>query len=130
MFQKISYILLLAFLALSCTGIVKEAGHTYSIDFETEASTDSWVETKSVPVTELTEPFGIFAYCYKGDWSPASAIIFWGPYVRPYASYIPKNFYSEIWTKENPNAYFPRPRGYVAMNSATSELGRSDSLFG
>jgi TonB-linked SusC/RagA family outer membrane protein len=64
------------------------------------------------------------------DWyPPASAIIFWGPYVRPYASYIPKDFYSEIWTKENPNAYFPRPRGYVAMNSANSELGHINTKY-
>ena len=49
------------------------------------------------------------------DWyPPANAILFWGPYVRPYATYIPRNFHTMIWTEENPDAYFPRPRGHVA----------------
>ena len=49
------------------------------------------------------------------DWyPPADAILFWGPYVRPYATYIPRNFHTMIWSEENPDAYFPRPRGHVA----------------
>lgn len=64
------------------------------------------------------------------DWyPPASAIYFWGPYVRAYASYIPKDFFEQVWTPENPDAYFPRPRGFVALNSATSELGHTNTKY-
>ena len=43
--------------------------------------------------------------------------MFWGPYSRPYASFIPSDFMSQVWSEENTNAYFPRPRGYVALGS-------------
>lgn len=52
------------------------------------------------------------------DWYPsADARSFWGPYARPYMTYIPKGFMNDVWSEENPDAYFPRPRGYVAINS-------------
>ena len=37
--------------------------------------------------------------------------------MRPYATYIPKDFQNMYWTEENPNAYFPRARGYVALGT-------------
>ncbi|GLL54289.1 hypothetical protein KUBF_19510 [Bacteroides finegoldii] len=43
--------------------------------------------------------------------------MFWGPYTRPYASFIPSDFMSQVWSEENTDAYFPRPRGYVALNN-------------
>jgi hypothetical protein len=52
------------------------------------------------------------------DWYPGNeAYMFWGPYGRPYYSFIPKNFQSKIWSPQNPNAYFPKLRGYEALNS-------------
>lgn len=52
------------------------------------------------------------------DWYPsADARSFWGPYARPYMTYIPKGFMNDVWSEENPDAYFPRPRGYVAIKS-------------
>ncbi len=58
----------------------------------------------------------------KRDWYPASsAILFWGPYVRPYSTLIPKDFHNMFWTEDNKDAYFPRPRGYTAY-SGNSEL--------
>ncbi len=52
------------------------------------------------------------------DWYPsADARSFWGPYARPYMTYIPKDFMNDVWSEDNPDAYFPRPRGYVAINS-------------
>ena len=52
------------------------------------------------------------------DWYPAAdARNFWGPYARPYMTFIPRDFLSDCWSEENPNAYFPRPRGYIAMNA-------------
>lgn len=31
--------------------------------------------------------------------------------------FIPSDFMSQVWSEENTNAYFPRPRGYVALGS-------------
>ena len=58
----------------------------------------------------------------KMDWFPSTNNqLFWGPYNRPYATLIPYDFHTMIWSEENPNAYFPRPRGYVAQ-AANCEL--------
>ena len=52
------------------------------------------------------------------DWYPASnTILFWGPYVRPYASLMPYDFHTMIWSETNKDAYYPRPRGYSAYTS-------------
>ncbi|MFY0254088.1 SusC/RagA family TonB-linked outer membrane protein [Chitinophaga sp. 30R24] len=52
------------------------------------------------------------------DWWPGSeSDVFWGQYNRPY-NYMPKSQVGNIWSEENPDAYFPRYRGYVAQNSA------------
>ncbi len=54
----------------------------------------------------------------RRDWYPnTNADKFWGPYSRPYYSFTPKNFSDQIWTPENPDAYFPLLRGYTALNS-------------
>ena len=51
----------------------------------------------------------------KCDWYPArEAYLFWGPYARPYSTFMPKDFLADCWSEENPDAFFPRPRGYVA----------------
>ena len=50
------------------------------------------------------------------NWYPAGETgMFWGPYTRPYQSFIPTDFMSNVWSESNPDAYFPRPRGYVAL---------------
>lgn len=52
------------------------------------------------------------------DWYPEqNTLLFWGPYGRPYTTFIPKDFHTQIWTEDNTDAYFPRPRGYVAIES-------------
>ena len=57
----------------------------------------------------------------KQDWWPGNDnALFWGQYNRPYNN-IPKSMIGEIWSEENPNTYFPRYRGYVALQS-TREL--------
>lgn len=54
----------------------------------------------------------------KQNWYPGSeAGKFWGPYTRPYYSFIPKDFQSKIWTPEHPDSYLPLLRGYEALNS-------------
>ncbi|WP_346237339.1 TonB-dependent receptor [Niabella insulamsoli] len=53
----------------------------------------------------------------KQNWYPGNnADKFWGPYSRPYYSFIPENFPDMVWSEENPDAYFPKLRGYVALN--------------
>lgn len=59
----------------------------------------------------------------KRDWYPEpNSMAFWHMYARPYATYIPKNFHTQFWTEENPNAYFPRPRGYTALSGSRRQL--------
>ncbi|WP_109699087.1 SusC/RagA family TonB-linked outer membrane protein [Chitinophaga deserti] len=54
----------------------------------------------------------------KRDWYPgANADKFWGPYSRPYYSFLPTDFPDKVWTPEKGQAsYFPRLRGYIALN--------------
>ena len=60
----------------------------------------------------------------KQNWYPdTNALLFWGPYSRPYSSFIPTDFMSKVWSEDNPDAYFPRPRGYVALDANNRELG-------
>jgi TonB-linked SusC/RagA family outer membrane protein len=62
------------------------------------------------------------------DWYPGSeAGTFWGQYNRPYNK-IPKSQLGNIWSEENPNAYFPRYRGYVSQNGA-GELSQTQTKY-
>lgn len=59
----------------------------------------------------------------KLNWYPAvDARYFWGPYARPFSSWIQKDFMDRCWSEENPDAYFPRPRAYVAGVGSGREL--------
>jgi len=60
-------------------------------------------------------------------WPGADNSWFWGPYNRPY-SWHPVDVVNNMWTPENPNAYFPRLRGYVALNSL-AELNVTQSKY-
>lgn len=60
-------------------------------------------------------------------WPGADNSLIWGPYNRPY-SWHPADVVNNMWTPENPNAYFPRLRGYVALN-ARSELTVTQSKY-
>lgn len=54
----------------------------------------------------------------RQDWYPSSdARYFWGLYARPFSSWIQKDFLAQCWSEENPDAYFPRPRAYIAFES-------------
>jgi TonB-linked SusC/RagA family outer membrane protein len=53
----------------------------------------------------------------KRDFMPGSDnSLFWGPYNRPY-SWHPTYVVENMWSEENPDTYFPRLRGYTALNS-------------
>lgn len=51
---------------------------------------------------------------------------FWGPYARPYYSFIPKDFRDKVWSPENPDSYFPRLRGYIALSGGSSMRVNND----
>lgn len=73
--------------------------------------------------------FGLFFQGVgKQDWWPgAEAAIFWGQYNRPY-QYLFQSQVGNIWSAANPNAYFPRLRGYVAQNGS-GELVNAQSKY-
>jgi TonB-linked SusC/RagA family outer membrane protein len=58
----------------------------------------------------------------KQDYWPGNDnLYFWGQYNRPY-NLIPKSMVGNIWSEDNPNTYFPRYRGYVALQGSDREL--------
>lgn len=63
----------------------------------------------------------------RRDWYPGNnADKFWGPYSRPYYSFIPRNFEKDVWTPENTDAYFPLLRGYTALNASNDLYNAND----
>jgi TonB-linked SusC/RagA family outer membrane protein len=53
----------------------------------------------------------------KQSWYPSrGANTFWGQYNAPYG-HTPVSQLGNIWTEENPNAYFPRYTGYIAFTA-------------
>ena len=65
----------------------------------------------------------------RRDWYPMTeATTYWGPYSRPYQGFMPKDFMSNVWSEDNPDAYFPRYRAYEALGSANS-LGPTNNRY-
>lgn len=65
----------------------------------------------------------------KRDWYPGvNADKFWGPYSRPYYSFIPKNFTDLVWSEDNKDAYFPTLRTYTALSS-TGAMGQPNDKY-
>lgn len=63
----------------------------------------------------------------KRDWYPtADNQTFWGIYANPWANVLTKNM--DSWTPQNPNAYFPRPKSYVARRT-NEELGCNQTKY-
>ncbi len=56
-------------------------------------------------------------------WYPAGMnYMFWGPYSYSYLSFLQRDFIERVWTEENPNTYFPRPRAYSATGGELSKV--------
>ncbi|WP_312716449.1 SusC/RagA family TonB-linked outer membrane protein [Sphingobacterium multivorum] len=54
----------------------------------------------------------------KRNWYPTEyAYDFWGPYSFPSLSFIHRDFMNNTWSEENPEGYFPKPRGYASYSS-------------
>lgn len=65
----------------------------------------------------------------RRDWYPMTeATTFWGPYSRPYQGFMAKDFMQNVWSEDNPDAYFPRYRAYEALGSANS-LGPTNTRY-
>lgn len=65
-----------------------------------------------------------FAVFFQGighqDWYPGNDNQrFWGPYSRPYTTFVGKDFMADVWSETNKDAYFPRARGYSALNKGS-----------
>lgn len=59
----------------------------------------------------------------RKDWYPGGDNLrFWGPYSRPYSTFVPRNFMSDVWSETNTGAYFPRPRAYAALSSTNNTI--------
>jgi len=70
----------------------------------------------------------------KKDWFPNGAYggyAFWGPYSSTSITFIHKRFMENVWSEDNPGAYFPRPRGYSAYtsNDYYTGLGVTNDYF-
>lgn len=65
----------------------------------------------------------------KMDYYPGNnADRFWGPYSRPYFSFIPRDFEKDIYSETNRNAYFPNLLAYVALNG-NNELRATNNRY-
>lgn len=54
-------------------------------------------------------------------WYPAGMnYMFWGPYSYSYVSFLQRDFIDRVWSEENPDTYFPRPRAYSATGGELS----------
>lgn len=70
----------------------------------------------------------------RKDWFPNGAYggyAFWGPYSSTSITFIHKRFMENVWSEDNPGAYFPRPRGYSAYtsNDYYTGLGVTNDYF-
>lgn len=70
------------------------------------------------------------------DWFPGGeygGYAFWGPYSSTSITFIHKDFMNNCWSETNPNAYFPRPRGYSAYTDSGynywTGLGKTNDYF-
>ena len=100
---------------------------------------DMVVIGNSLPRFNFSLTFGLdwkgidFSMMFQGigkqNWYPGTGCsLFWGPYGRPHNSFLPADFMSRVWSEDNPDAYFPRPRGYVA-NKTSRELGATNDRY-
>lgn len=63
------------------------------------------------------------------DWYPSrEAEFFWGQYNRPYNK-VPTFQLGNIWTPENPDAYFPRYMSRAAASNTTRTLGAPQTRY-
>ncbi|RZK46665.1 MAG: SusC/RagA family TonB-linked outer membrane protein, partial [Pedobacter sp.] len=65
----------------------------------------------------------------KQQWYPSTETeMFWGQYNRPYNN-IPVFHLGNMWTPENPNAYFPRTMSRAASSNTNRTLGVAQTKY-
>lgn len=65
----------------------------------------------------------------KQQWYPSTETeMFWGQYNRPYNN-IPTFHLGNMWTPENPDAYFPRTMSRAASSNTNRELGVAQTKY-
>lgn len=65
----------------------------------------------------------------RRDWYPnTESTTFWGPYSRPYQGFMETTFMNNVWSEDNPDAYFPRYRAYEALGEKNS-LGPANTRY-
>jgi len=65
----------------------------------------------------------------KQQWYPSTETeMFWGQYNRPYNN-IPTFHLGNMWTPENPNAYFPRTMSRAASSNTNRTLGVAQTRY-
>lgn len=95
--------------------VIGNSAPRYNYNFGTDLS---W---NGIDVSAMFQGIG------RRDWYPDNnADKFWGPYSRPYFSFIPEGFTSKIWSEDHPDSYFPVLRGYAALGSNASLGTRND----
>lgn len=56
------------------------------------------------------------------DWyPPVYCHAFWGPFNQASQTFVPKDFMSKVWSEDNLDAYYPRPRAGIG-NTGSSEI--------
>lgn len=68
----------------------------------------------------------------KRDWYPGGGYsnLFWGPYCRPHGTFLSQQLVDQIWSPENPDGYFPFPRGMEAYSgNSNSNFDASNSHY-
>lgn len=66
----------------------------------------------------------------KQNWYPADDNMkFWGAYCRPYGSFLPRNFMSNVWSEDNPDAYFPRARAYSSLSTNSGTVRYTNDRY-
>lgn len=54
-------------------------------------------------------------------WYPSGySMPFWGPFAEAQVSYLQRDFLQQVWSPENPDAYFPRPMANSAISGTLS----------
>lgn len=66
----------------------------------------------------------------KRDWYPGGGYsnLFWGLYCRPHSTFVSQQLLDQVWSEDNPDAYFPFPRGmeaYSANSNSTYDASNS-----
>lgn len=56
-------------------------------------------------------------------WYPGTEnMTFWGPFSRPYCTYMPDDIMDRVWSEDNTDAYFTRPMAYSAYSGPLSKV--------